>query len=430
MSFRWVSRMKLEECIDQIKSCVRKFDDPRQGNNKSYSMEEIGMAAYSVFHLQSPSFLSHQKNMKRKKGSHNGKTLFGFSNIPSDNHIRQVLDSVPPEAMDPFFDYALGAMSLEEWLVDGRFLVALDGVTFFSSSAINCSCCLRKELSNGTRYSHAALCPVIVHPSQKQVLPLAPLFIKNEDGQSKQDCEINAAKRWVLANKEFLTRNKVILLGDDLFSRAPFIDLIQTLPDVDYVFVAKPASHPYLYQWIEDLDSKDKISHVVNEKAFASHNHHYIMANAVPLNGGENAPPVSFLDMMVFNKKGKQLYHNTFVTSLTLSYQNIHQIACMGRNRWRIENEAFNVLKTKGYNLSHNFGHGDKNLANLLAVFNIIAFTVHTLWQITNETFQKMFNAFSSRKQFFQALLTLTIFHLFNSWEHLLDFVNDGLEEC
>jgi hypothetical protein len=101
----------------------------------------------------------------------------------------------------------------------------------------------------------------------------------------------------------------------------------------------------------------------------------------------------------------------------------------MGRNRWRIENEAFNVLKTKGYNLSHNFGHGDKNLANLLTVFNIIAFTVHTVWQIANETFQKMFNAFSSRKQFFQALLTLTIFHLFHSWEHLLDFVKDGLEE-
>ena len=99
--------MRLEERIDRIKNCVQKFDDPRQGNNKSYSMEEIGMATYSVFHLQSPSFLSHQKNMKRKKGSHNGKTLCGFSNIPSDNHIRQVLDSVPPEAMNPFFDNLL-----------------------------------------------------------------------------------------------------------------------------------------------------------------------------------------------------------------------------------------------------------------------------------------------------------------------------------
>ena len=421
--------MELEKYIERVRSCVRNFQDPRQGNNKSYSMEEIGMAAYSVFHLQSPSFLSHQKNMKKKKGSHNGKTLFGFSNIPTDNHIRQVLDSVSPEAMDPFFDSMIEDIDPKEWLVEGRLLIALDGVTFFSSSTIHCSCCLRKELSRGTNYSHATLCPVIVHPTQSQVLPLSPMFIQNEDGQSKQDCEINAAKRWVAANKEFLTRHKVILLGDDLFSRAPFIELIQSLPEVDYVFVAKPSSHPYLYQWIEDLDSKDKLSHAVKDKAFASHDHHYIMANAAPLNAGEAAPAVSFLDMLVFSKKGWQLYHNTFVTSLTLSPQTIHQIACMGRNRWRIENEAFNVLKTKGYNLSHNFGHGDKNLANLLAVLNIVAFAVHTLWQMTHETFHKMFHAFSSRKQFFQALLTLTIFHLFNSWEHLLDFVKDGLEE-
>jgi hypothetical protein len=421
--------MGLEVYIDRVKSCIKNFVDPRQGKNKSYSMEEIGMAAYSVFHLQSPSFLSHQKNMKRKKGIHNGKTLFGFSKIPTDNQIREVLDSVPPESMNPFFEKIVEDIDPKEWLVDGRLLIALDGVTFFSSATINCPCCLRKELSNGTRYSHAALCPVIVHPSQKQVLPLAPVFIKNEDGQSKQDCEINAAKRWVIANQEFLTRHKVILLGDDLFSRAPFIDLIQSLEGVDYIFVAKPSSHPSLYQWIKDLDSPDKLSHVVKEKAFASHDHHYITANAVPLNGGENAPTVSFLDMLVFNKKGKQVYHNTFVTSLPLSPQNIHSIACMGRNRWRVENEAFNVLKTKGYNLSHNFGHGNKNLANLLAVFNIIAFTIHSLWQITNETFHKLFHAFSSRKQFFQALLTLTIFHLFDSWGHLLDFVKDSLEE-
>lgn len=421
--------MGLEKYIERVKSCVRNFKDPRQGNNKSYSIEEIGMAAYSVFHLQSPSFLSHQKNMKRKKGIHNGKTLFGFSNIPSDNHIRQVLDHVPAEAMAPFFEDIIHDLDPNEWFIDGRLLIALDGVTFFSSSTIHCSCCLRKELSRGTQYSHAALCPVIVHPTQSQVIPLSPLFIQNEDGQTKQDCEINAAKRWIAANKEFLTRYKVVLLGDDLFSRSPFIELIKKIPDVDYVFVAKPSSHPYLYQWVEDLDSKDKISHSVKEKAFASHDHHYSIANEVPLNGGEDAPTVSFLDMLVFNKKGKQLYHNTFVTSLTLSPKNIHQIACMGRNRWRIENEAFNVLKTKGYNLSHNFGHGEKYLANLLAVLNIVAFAVHTLWQMVNETFHKMFIAFSSRKQFFQALLTLTIFHLFNSWEHLLEFVKDGLEE-
>ena len=38
-----------------------------------------------------------------------------------------------------------------------------------------------------------------------------------------------------------------------------------------------------------------------------------------------------------------------------------------GRARWKSENETNNVLKTKGYHLEHNFGHGKENLCALLA---------------------------------------------------------------
>lgn len=68
-------------------------------------------------------------------------------------------------------------------------------------------------------------------------------------------------------------------------------------------------------------------------------------------------------------------------------------------------------------------------MANLLAILNNIDFTIHTLWQLVSEVFAKMFNAFSSRKQFFQSLVTLTMFYLFESWDHFLDFVKDGLED-
>ncbi|NDH69127.1 MAG: hypothetical protein EBY22_14755 [Gammaproteobacteria bacterium] len=167
--------MSLQKYIDRVATCIQNFKDNRQGRNKSYTMKEIGMSAYSVFHMQSPSFLAHQQNMKRRKGEHNGNTLFGFSKIPSDNHIRQCLDHVDPNALAPFFENIPKEVDKAEWFIDGRLLIAIDGVNFFSSSKIHCLCCLKKEHSNGTiTYSHAALCPVIVHPSQKQVLPLMP----------------------------------------------------------------------------------------------------------------------------------------------------------------------------------------------------------------------------------------------------------------
>ena len=50
-----------------------------------------------------------------------------------------------------------------------------------------------------------------------------------------------------------------------------------------------------------------------------------------------------------------------------------------GRARWKIENENNNTLKTAGYHLEHNFGHGKQYLASLLATMNILAFLFHTM---------------------------------------------------
>ena len=45
-------------------------------------------------------------------------------------------------------------------------------------------------------------------------------------------------------------------------------------------------------------------------------------------------------------------------------------------------NESFNVLKTKGYNLEHNFGHGKQHLATVLAILNLLAFACHTVCEL------------------------------------------------
>src|SRR5690349_10646830 len=84
----------LDTLIAKIGNSFDKLTDKRRGQNKQYSMREIGMAAFSVFFLQSPSFLSHQKKLEKVKGKHNGNALFGFRKIPTDNHIRSSLDEV------------------------------------------------------------------------------------------------------------------------------------------------------------------------------------------------------------------------------------------------------------------------------------------------------------------------------------------------
>ena len=71
--------------------------DPRTGDNTQFSMADIALAAFSVFFTQCPSFLSFQRNMELSRARNNARSLFQVQRIPTDNHLRQTLDSVAPE---------------------------------------------------------------------------------------------------------------------------------------------------------------------------------------------------------------------------------------------------------------------------------------------------------------------------------------------
>jgi hypothetical protein len=70
------------------------LSDKRKGKNVRYAMADFGMAAFSVFFMQSPSFLAHQRRLAEGRGCgrSNCGTLFEMSLIPSDNHVRAMLD--------------------------------------------------------------------------------------------------------------------------------------------------------------------------------------------------------------------------------------------------------------------------------------------------------------------------------------------------
>ncbi len=70
---------------------------------------------------------------------------------------------------------------------------------------------------------------------------------------------------------------------------------------------------------------------------------------------------VNWFEIEIINANGETTYRNSFVTDLPVGPDHVVELAACGRARWKIENETFNVLKNKGYNLEHSFGHGKKN---------------------------------------------------------------------
>ncbi|MDP2647442.1 MAG: ISNCY family transposase, partial [Desulfobacterales bacterium] len=91
--------------VQQLRNAICNFPDKRNGQNTQYSIEDIALSGFSVFFTQSPSFLAFQISMQQNKGVNNAQSLFGIQKIPSDNHIRDMLDVVPPEAVFPVFTF-------------------------------------------------------------------------------------------------------------------------------------------------------------------------------------------------------------------------------------------------------------------------------------------------------------------------------------
>ncbi len=110
----------------------------------------------------------------------------------------------------------------------------------------------------------------------------------------------------------------------------------------------------------------------------------------------------------------------------SIDIDKVAEIVEAGRCRWKTENENHNVLKTKGYNLEHNFGHGQKHLSSTLLPLNLLAFLFHTVLQLIDSSYQEIRRKRGTRRGFFQNILSLTKYFLFENWKHLIDFMLDS----
>jgi hypothetical protein len=425
-----------------IKKTLQVLDglpDGRTGDNCQYRMGDIGAGAFSVFFTQAPSFLAHQKTMEQTKGQSNAQSLFQIQQIPSDNHIRQTLDPVPPEKLFPLYDEVFQRLRKKEVLENYRAVhqtipIALDGTWYHSSQKVHCEHCSCMEHQSGEKtYYHSAVTPVIVAPGQPQAISLRPEFITPQDGHTKQDCEIAAAKRWLEKNAALYSGLQATLLGDDLYAHQPFCR--QTLlHDFHFIYVCKPDSHKTLSDWVnllkvgQDLHQLKMRVKKGGKKGGPWEHYTYRYANQVPLAEGQDALKVNWCELTITDAQGHLLYRNGWITDFKISEQNVAAIAATARARWKIENENNNVLKTKGYHLEHNFGHGKKHLASFLASLNILAFLYHTFLSFTDENYRLIRSVLPTRKTFFEDLRALTRYLLFASWDALMDFMMRGLE--
>jgi hypothetical protein len=418
----------LDGLLRKLREVCEDFTDRRStSKNVVYSMADISMSAFAMFFMQCESFLDFQRKLEQRERRSNLHSLFQVKAIPTDPHIRSMLDEVDPESLQPCFDDAVRVLDANGGLetfkrLDGRLLVALDGTEYFCSKKIKCEHCLhRKRRDKTVDYYHTMLAATIVIPEQTHCLHLMPEFIENLDGNDKQDCERNAAKRWLASGKaQAISHMRPVFLGDDLFACQPVAQAIAGIDNADFIFVAKPESHKAVFDFVES--SHVETLTVAGPKRST---YTYRWTPGVPMR--EDAPVfVDWCEITITNASGKITYRNSFVTSLSVDAGNVVEIATCGRTRWKIENESFNVLKNHGYNLAHNFGHGKNNLAKVLAALNLLAFTFHNVCDVLEGTWQRARKKAGKRTSFFNTIFHACAFFIFETWTALITSVITG----
>lgn len=424
-------RIKFEDLITNLRAAMEKFPDKRVGVNTKYEVIDAAIGAFSVFFTQSKSFLAHQRLLKSRFGMSNANTLFQMDKVPSDNQIRNILDGVSPKNLQSVFKEGFSAIERSGDLKQYResigedMLIALDGTWYFSSQNVHCDNCSTKVKKGVTTYYHGMINPAVVAPGNKRVIALEPEFIIPQDGDKKQDCENKAAKRWLAQHGKRYSSYGATILGDDLYAHEPMCrEFLKA--GLNFLLVCKPKSHKVLYEWINGI-TKEKTIRKRIKGVWQTWIYRWVPQ--VPLKDNKDALEVNWCELSITRDSDKrQLYRNAFVTNHKITERNVEQIILCGRTRWKIENENNNTLKTKGYYLEHNYGHGEKHLSSLLATMNILAFLFHTLLDFMDKQYRRLREKIGRRDEFFNDIRALFKYGCYTSWSRLLWFMREGLK--
>jgi hypothetical protein len=427
---RPVKTLTFEAFRDGLAATFTQIADRRDPHRITWELPAVLMSAFAMLFFQHPSLLEYQRRMQQRTGRSNREGVFAVEKIPSDTQMREILDGVPTEPLRRVLPQTFAQMRRVGWTTrfvtevagEKYYPTVLDGSEYFHSTQIHCPGCLCQRHSNGeTHYAHGVVAATVTRAGNHAILPLDAEEVRNTEGQQKQDCELTAAKRLVTRLRAEHRQLAMCIVGDDLYGHEPFLEELRALR-MRFVLVAKPTSHVALFEQLAEREQRGECGYGIWEEGAGRHRRsfEYRSAADVPLTR-TGTVRVNFLEVWERRPDGTVGYHNSWVTDLVVTPETVAAIVGIGRSRWKIENEQFNVYKNHGYEVEHTYGHGQQTLSMVFYLLNLLAFLAHKLLEFGDRLYQQCRVGESRR-----GLWTLfrSAFYLIecHSWEALLRY--------
>lgn len=420
--------LSADSLVALLRNRFEKLKDSRSGK-PTISMADALMSAFAMFSLKDPSLLAFDKRRNDK----NLQALYKIKRVPSDTQMRVILDPLPPEELRPAFADVFRAMQrgkvLESYrYLDEGYLLALDGTGLFSSEKVHCPNCLEKHHADGrVTYYHQTLGAAIIHPDHSAVLPMMPEPILKQDGEAKNDCERNAARRYVEKFRADHPTLQVIVVEDGLSSNAPQVRDLQKY-GMHFILGVKEGDHAYLFEEVRRREEQDPSVEWVIHTTEPHLRHVFTIVHDVPLNESNTDVRVTFLRYIEYNDADHTERIFTWITDVQVTKANVWHVMRAGRARWKIENETFNTLKNQGYGYEHNYGHGEENLSVVFALLMMLAFLVDQVLQLCDPLFQGALQKLGSKRLLWERMRSLFYEYRLRSLRELYEALYYGCD--
>ena len=336
----------IDKYLPRLFIMFEKLSDVRQKGKITYSMKSICVTR--LFGLLCG--ITTMNSLTNKFNNDN--TINNLSKIidedlkdlPHYDTINDVFDDLNIDELRMIQKYIVNALirskMFDRFRYQGKIQLLVDGTGLIKFNYRHCDHCLVKKHTDGNiTYEHQVLEAKIVFDSF--VISLDSEFIDNPDPSviniKKQDCEMNAFKRMAVRIKKNFPKLKFIITADALYASGPFIQLCLN-NNWDYIFRLKSDK---LQTVNRDFDG------IIAIDSGSKHNNYYLVNDYAYNKYKFNI--VRYIE----KEKDKPDKIFTYITSLKINDMNIKSIINMGRRRWKIENQGFNIQKNNIFDITH-----------------------------------------------------------------------------
>lgn len=282
--------------------------------------------------------------------------------------------------------------------------IIIDGTGLFYFKEKHCENCLVTTLireENGKeikvkRYYHKVLeAKLVLAPNI--VISLDTEFIENESEEvSKNDCEINAAKRLLKRLKMDYPKLPVCLQGDALYAAESIMKICNN-NHWKYILTQKASRQKALaegYDFIQSGGGAETVEKIGKENGTGEYiNHVETVAGKK-----ETANMYRYSYETVNKDGGKELHEFQWITNIEITNRNLEELIEAGRGRWKIENEGFNNQKNGIYDIEHLNSRNSNAMKNHYLITQIadIVMQLYLAWSpLTREIYQSIKNTSS-----------------------------------